>query len=286
MADKVINMVKYGFVRNKEGDFSDDGTRFQSYYFDPQHKGDKRVEVSKAVTRDGVFISASYYNTKTGRSIYFDDLNGVTYDYAIENLPKLAQDIKQFLDKLDAEGDYMVTLTAEQYNDIVDHLVSDALNRKRQTYDYQEYLRYIQDEYGIDYRDIGIEQRRQLEAGINQKIRNSTAVNPVVLKHLAKALLNRTMELMRGKPGSYGYGNKWNPGTDPKPLEQALEEAARYVSISSYRSNKEAADLLNSGVPQDTIIYLKDQNDRAQEKIIAWAKDKLEKLYDFEWSED
>jgi hypothetical protein len=286
MADKVINMVKYGFVRNKEGDFSDDGTRFQSYYFDPQHKGDKRVEVSKAVTQDGVFISANYYNKKTGRSTYFDDLNGVNYDYAIENLPKLAQDIKQFLDKLDAEGDYVVTLTAEQYNDIVDHLVSDALNRKRERYDYQEYSRYIEDKYGIDYRDIGGEQRRQLEADINQKIRNSTAVNPVVLKHLAKALLNKTMELMRGKPGSYGYGNKWNPGTDPKPLEQALEEAARYVNVSSYKSSKEATDLLNSGVPQDTIIYLSDQNDRAQEKIIAWAKDKLEKLYDFEWSED
>lgn len=286
MADKVINMVKYGFVRNKEGDFSDDGTRFQSYYFDPQHKGDKRIEVSKAVTQDGVFISAHYYNNKTGKGTYFDDLNGVTYDYAIENLPKLAQDIKQFLDKLDAEGDYMITLTAEQYNDIVDHLVSDALNKNRNNYDYQEYQRYLQDKYEIDYKDIGREQRRQLESEVNQKIRNSTAVNPVVLKHLARALLNKTMELMRGRPGSYSYGNKWNPGTDPKPLEQALEDAIRYVNISSYSSDKESSDLINAGVPKNTIIYLRDQTDKAQEKIIAWAKDKLEKLYDFEWSED
>ena len=50
---KIINLVKYGFVRSEADDFSDDGNRFICY-----RVGDMRV--SKLVDRGDVYISAHY----------------------------------------------------------------------------------------------------------------------------------------------------------------------------------------------------------------------------------
>ena len=77
---KRINLVKYGFVRNQEEDFSDDGNRFQCY------KVGKRVRVSKLVADGEVYISARIDGNKLDYAEYsvlphyksLDVLNGVS----------------------------------------------------------------------------------------------------------------------------------------------------------------------------------------------------------------
>ena len=46
-----INLTKYGFIRDREEDFSDDGNRFQGY------RVGKRVRVSKHVYNGDVYLS-------------------------------------------------------------------------------------------------------------------------------------------------------------------------------------------------------------------------------------
>lgn len=76
---KRINLVKYGFVRNPEEDFSDDGNRFQCY------KVGKNIRVSKLVSDGCAYISASIAKNKLTYDEYsvlphynsLDVLNGV-----------------------------------------------------------------------------------------------------------------------------------------------------------------------------------------------------------------
>ena len=51
-----INLTKYGFIRDREEDFSDDGNRFQGY------RVGKRVRVSKLVADGDAYISATINN--------------------------------------------------------------------------------------------------------------------------------------------------------------------------------------------------------------------------------
>ena len=284
MAD-TINMVRNGFVRDKSLDFSDDGNRFTGYYFDPKHVGDKRIEASKLVSPDGAFISASYFNKKTGRSTYFDDLNGVSVAQAIEGLPALAKKLNDFLAKLDAEGDYMVTLTAEQYNDVVEYSVKNAINREGDSYRSIAVINYLKDKYGIDESDIGSEQKRQMYKDISDRIRNSSAINPVVLKFFAKELLDASIKYVNGIPGRY-VGKTYIPAKDPKNLDDAIDTAAKEVYLSTYSQDKEGKELINAGAVPNTLIYFNKQPDRAQQKIKDWVKQKLENMYDFEWSDE
>ncbi len=76
---KTINLTKFGFVRSKEEDFSDDGSRFTCY-----RVGD--VRVSKSTYDDKIFIHGRYEGqqeleyeefSKLPHYRAMDDLNGV-----------------------------------------------------------------------------------------------------------------------------------------------------------------------------------------------------------------
>lgn len=75
-----INLTKYGFIRDREEDFSDDGNRFQGY------RVGKRVRVSKLVADGDAYISATINNGTLTYEEYsklphykdLDALNGVS----------------------------------------------------------------------------------------------------------------------------------------------------------------------------------------------------------------
>ena len=83
---KRINMIKYGFERCPEQDFSDDGNRFQVY------RAGTRVRVSKHVSGGYAYISAYIDGAKLPYDVYsklayykkLDVLNGVSCDSITE----------------------------------------------------------------------------------------------------------------------------------------------------------------------------------------------------------
>ena len=120
-ADERINLKRYGFVRAPEEDFTDDGARFFCYYYDPEHKGDKRIRLSKTTYNGDAYLSARYENSN-GRYKYFDDLNGVSIANAINGLPALTKQLNDFLANID-EFDRVEHLDDEQLAGLSDFAV-------------------------------------------------------------------------------------------------------------------------------------------------------------------
>ena len=98
-----IILTKYGFIRDKEEDFSDDGNRFQCY------KVGKRVRVSKLVSDGEVYISARIDGSRLTYEEYsklphyrdLDVLNGVSQSTLTE-----ADLVKLFTDCMIYEREY------------------------------------------------------------------------------------------------------------------------------------------------------------------------------------
>jgi hypothetical protein len=61
---KRVDMVKYGFVRTPESDFSDDGTRFYTY------RVGERVQVTKATYKGEAYIDGTIHGTKLPYEVY------------------------------------------------------------------------------------------------------------------------------------------------------------------------------------------------------------------------
>lgn len=81
------NMAYYGFRRAPEEDFSDDGTRFFMWVWDPENTGKSPFYFSKAGGYGSVYFSDhTWYNRQLNdeikkRGYHLDDLNGVDKEY-------------------------------------------------------------------------------------------------------------------------------------------------------------------------------------------------------------
>jgi len=81
------NMAYYGFRRAPEEDFSDDGTRFFMWVWDPENTGKSPFYFSKAGGYGSVYFSDhTWYNKQLSdeikkRGYHLDDLNGVDKEY-------------------------------------------------------------------------------------------------------------------------------------------------------------------------------------------------------------
>lgn len=260
--NKVLNLRRNGFVLAPELNFSDDGNRFTGYYYDPERKGDKRFETSKLVADGQAYISVHYYNPETGKTTYFDDLNGVDYDYAIAHIKdKLTDKIDAFKAKLDAGEIKPVVLSEDEFQALK--------NKIKQVMELTGDNQYIStkkvfDKLSIDYDQLTKEQRNKLDKEIESEVRNAREDDPEIVKTLAKKYLDAVMKEMRGTEGHFGPRSKWISGTVPKDLENALKTAYVYEQI-------------------DGEWYgIKDLTDANQEKIKNWVRNKIENLYDFE----
>ena len=276
--NKVLNLRRNGFVIAPELNFSDDGNRFTGYYYDPEKKGDKRFETSKLVADGQAYISVHYYNPETGKTTYFDDLNGVDYSYAIEHIKDLTDKVDAFKAKLDAGEIKAVELTDEEFQSLKDKIkqVMELTNLKQ-----WPATQKVFDKLSIDYNDLKTEQRDRLNKEIESEVRNARTDNPVLVKEFAKAAFKQVLKDIEGTKGSYGYRGRWEPGKPPKSLDDALKSIDPYISTFS-RSNEGANALIDAGLPENEIYYFKHLTDANQEKIKDWVKNKIENLYDFE----
>ena len=98
------NMAYYGFKRVPERDFSDDGTRFFMWVWDPEDTGHSPFYFSKAGGYGEVFFSEQF-GSYLSRLVYdhgykdFDSLNGIDKDrFTDEALGKLVKDMQEIRD--------------------------------------------------------------------------------------------------------------------------------------------------------------------------------------------
>ena len=273
---KTLNLRRNGFVVAPEENFSDDGNYFKGYYYDPEHKGDKRFRTSKLISDGQAYISVRYYDLEKGTSKYFDDLNGVDYNYAIEHIKDLTDEIDEYKKKIEAGETKARELSEEEIESI-----KAKVKQLMELSDMSQYeaLRTIYKKLGIDDNDLKKEIRDRVEKELESEIRNAREDNPALVKVLAKALLDEVLKLIKGTPGHWGPRNKWVDRIPPKALEDAIKSN---VSTDTYDWTPEAKELIDAGLEKSKSYWLDDLTDANQEKIRNWVKNKVERLYDFE----
>lgn len=94
------NLAYYGFRRVPEGDFSDDGTRFFMYVWDPENTGKSPFYFSKAGGYGMVFFSEHIYyilrKVIRAHGYHLDDLNGINKEnFTDEALGKIVAQLQE-----------------------------------------------------------------------------------------------------------------------------------------------------------------------------------------------
>lgn len=183
-AGQRLNLAKY-FTRSPEDDFTDDGNRFTCYRYGPN--GEFRI--SKLVYNGDAYISARWHSKKNRNYKSFDDLNGVPVETAVRDLPKLKQEMDDFLANLD-EYDHNVELSDQDIEKIVTAHVQNGKKWLSDT---------LIKELGYDYSRLTNDQVHE----ITDRIKNNTPVDNDRLKEDVTAMVKDVMKEM-----SPGYDSR------------------------------------------------------------------------------
>lgn len=248
----ILNLRKYGWVPAPEKNFSDDGSYFRVYEYRPEganSQEESNFELTRTTYKDDAYISIRYTNPITKRVTYIDDLNGVPKEEAVRDFPSVMNKVKALYDKeKSSEGPGGRSLTDKEIEDIIS--TATEIAGERGETEYSAYHKALQ-RLGIDKDLFPTSQEREMIKKIYANIRNSRTVDKEVVKKLAALYLKNAL-------GRYGY----NGGN----LEDAL--ASTTGTYTRDTSGK--------------YIHFTDLPDSLQQKILAWANARIEKLYDFD----
>ena len=279
---QTLNLRRNGFVIAPEENFSDDGNYFKGYYYDPEHTGDKRFRTSKLISDGQAYISVRYFDDIKGKTVYFDDLNGVDYEYAINHIKDLTDKIDEFKAKLDA-GEIQPKELSEEEIELIKNKTKQLVELSDMSW--SNALDTVVKKAGFDLYDLRKDVRDRILKEIESEIRNAKEDNPALVKALAKKMLENTMKLVKGDEGHWDSRGRWQRGDAPKSLDDALKS---YVSVSTYGSDAkkhfgvEPEELESIGLKKDELYTINDLTDANQERIRNWVRNKIENLYDFE----
>ena len=256
-----LNLRKYGWVPAPEKNFSDDGSYFRVYVYQPEgvnSQEESNFELTRTSDKDYAYISISYTNPITKRVTYIDDLNGVPKEDAVRDFPSVMNKVKALYDKeKSSEGPGGRSLTDKEMDNIISTATEIAGNKGETGYSaYHKALQRLE----IDKKLFPDAQEREMIKKIDANIRNSRTVDSEVVKKLAALYMEKVLERMRT---GYGYNRQWQKGSS---LEDAL--ASTTGAYTKDASGK--------------YIHLTDLSDSLQQKIRDWAKARIEKLYDFD----
>lgn len=239
-----INLKRYGFVRAPEEDFSDDGNRFTCYYYDPKHEGDKRFRTSKLVSNGDAYISV-HYRAPSGRTKYFDDLNGVSISNAVAGIPDLVKELDEFKEKeLDAFS-VVKTLNDNEIKQIADEIkvLMDRAGLNKYAATERAYHNL-----GIEYDTVPYDERRK----VDNYVRNNSPYDKVQLEGKVKEVIKSVIHDMSSH-SRYGFDRKW------------IDAPAKSID-DAIRTNMGG---------------LSEYPDAVKEKVAKYIKDKLEDLFNF-----
>ena len=258
----VVNLRRYGWVASPEENFSDDGAYFTAYRYYPNGYNpdeESNFRLTRTNYKGDTYISIQYYNPATGRNVFIDDLNGVPRQTAVDKFPEVMEKVKALYDKEKSdEGPAVRNLSDDEVGQIKDLIVkimdlTDASVRKA----YEQVIKKM----GLNTEDIPAGVERSIIKAVEDDFRNSQSYGKEAVQKLAAEYLKNVMAHMRS---GYTYGGKWQNGYD---LEKALSSASAMIKDPTGRK---------------TYIHLSDLSDKLQQKIKAWARNRIETLYDFD----
>ena len=257
----LINLRKYGWVASPEENFSDDGAYFTAYrYYPDGYNPDKRsnFRLTRTNDKDNTYISIRYYNPATGKNAYIDDLNGMPCAEAAEKFSRVMEKVKALYDREKGEGPAVRNLTSDEIDKIREIIFQIVDLTGSSVWEaYEKALNKL----GIDGDDIPATVERIIKDEISAELRNKKSYDKDTIKQLAVEYLKDVIEKMRT---GYTYGGKYKNGYD---LETALRNGSA---------------LINDPTGNKTYLHLSDLPDATQEKIKNWARNRIEKLYDFD----
>lgn len=257
----IVNLRKYGWVASPEENFSDDGAYFTAYrYYPDGYNPDKRsnFRLTRTNYKDDTYISIQYYNPATGKNVYIDDLNGVPRAEAVEEFPRVMEKVKALYDREKGEGPAVRNLTSDEVDKIREIIFQIVDLTGSSVWEaYEKALNKL----GIDGDDVPATVERTIKDEISAELRNKKSYDKDTIKQLAAEYLKDVIEKMRT---GYTYGGKYKNGYD---LETALRNGSA---------------LVNDPTGNKTYLHLSDLPDATQEKIKNWARNRIEKLYDFD----
>lgn len=258
----VVNLRKYGWVASPEENFSDDGAYFTAYRYYPDGYNpdeESNFRLTRTNYKGDTYISIGYENPVTGRTIYIDDLNGVPRQQAVEEFPKVMEKVKALYDKeRSTEGPGGKALTDDEVSQVVETAVNIA--NYADVSPYKAYDKALQ-KLGFSRDDIPMSQERKMQNDVEAALRNAKAFDKDIIKKLASEYIRSVMEHMRSGFTSRGQYKK---GHD-------LDTALRLASA-----------IVENPTDKGSYIHISDLPDATQEKIKNWARNRIEKLYDFD----
>lgn len=262
----VVNLRRYGWVASPEENFSDDGAYFTAYRYYPNGYNpdeESNFRLTRTNYEGDTFISIRYRNPLTGRNVYIDDLNGVPRQTAVDKFPEVMEKVKALYDREKSEeGPAVRNLNDDEVAQVKDLIVkimdlTDASVWKA----YEQAIKKM----GLNKEDIPDSVERGIIKSVVDDFRNSQSYGKEAVQKLASAYLKDVMAKMRS---GYTSGGKWKNGYD---LEKALSSASAMIEDPTGRK---------------TYIHLSDLSDKLQQKIKAWARNRIETLYDFDDDEE
>ena len=264
-----INLKKYGFVRAPEEDFFDDGSRFTCYWYDPDNTGDKRFRTSYTRWDDNVYISVRFNNDKTGKTEYFDDLNGVSVQEAIDGLPDLVEKLEDHKAKMKDYTAYEFTDEQKKaFFDEVDEVIRAYKRLGTDKLNQYKIVEVALKNLGIDEEDVKQQDLYELQNKVYAILRNEKTYSEDIIKEIAKEALQNVLKTVRGTPGGYNYRGKWLNGTEAKSLDYALRTISAFAKDGS------------------NYIGFHELPDKDQERIIRWIRKKVEPILDDTFDEN
>ena len=262
----VVNLRRYGWVASPQENFSDDGAYFTAYRYYPNgYNPDEESNFRLTRTNyDGdTYISIQYRNPATGRLVYIDDLNGVSRQTAVDKFPEVMEKVKALYDREKSEeGPAVRNLSDDEVAQVKDLVVKIMDLTDANVYTaYQQAIKKM----GLDTDDIPEGVERGIIKSVEDDFRNAQSYGKEAVQKLASEYLKDVIEKMRR---GYTYGGKWKDGYD-------LDKALSYGSA-----------MIEDPTGRKSYIHLSDLSDKLQQKIKAWARNRIETLYDFDDDEE
>lgn len=239
------NMAYYGFKRVPEEDFSDDGTRFFMWVWDPENTGNSPFYFSKAGGCGMVFFSEHMYDNAPGlrkaidaHGYHLDDLNGVDKEhFTDEALGEIVAQLQQI-----RESDWFEAICPE-------FSTRGAIDK------------------GIEVKDYNADKDHQRVMDIAKRANSDPEKMAKLAANMAKAIGDKEKMRSRWQAAVDIYGSE---SPVAKAFEAQVKDRGWYINIKPRSGDIDWSSLFES-VKDESIYnahaeYEKDQEKKKEEE--------------------
>lgn len=256
----VVNLRRYGWVASPEENFSDDGAYFTAYRYypngyNPEEKSNFRL--TRTNYNGDTYISIQYRNPFTGRTVYIDDLNGVSRQTAVDKFPEVMEKVKALYDREKSDDRTGVTeLSDEQRKSIEDkvYMVLSTVDDIGVDRAYDAVMRKM----GIDKESVPASVEKEIINNAQKRVKDEETYDIEDIKNYTRAYFKQALQSMQSRYDSRG---KWTNGA-------SIEGALRDTPVLKFKNGK--------------YYRMRDFNEATQKRIRDFVERKLRSLDEFD----